>query len=365
MSSSREMAALIPALCCLAGESIVALDFSFHAYRDVQIFFKKQCAAPASSILRDPSCSSGVPSEDGSGCCLASCGTCGGDGCEDREGGLMGCCLTHIRSSALPCELSNAPCIMAGKMARDLDESLLINLERMLQLVNHAFWLLSSVLFVRFVFVGCCSLATAFLLVYLFSFCHGVHVLKEPVPVAATPSVSQLLNSALMLTGHLRHLYRTQWGSSFGSNEFHSYSPFEENVHTTKPAKQALKADNPFFQNARWRSDEPETSFIRLTSFKNKTAQEKKNDPLQGARPMEFCDVEADASAGNTRACTDNDVLWGETQDEFTPHVWNDGDDTNGLVAGGSQHIHAAGGREAEEGFDDDLSRNPNQPFRF
>ncbi|KAL8455094.1 hypothetical protein Emag_001070 [Eimeria magna] len=194
--------------CKSEGESIVALDFSFHAYKDVQIFFKKQCAAPASSILQDPSCSSGLLSEDGSGCCLASCGTCGGDGCEDREGGLMGCCLTHIRSSALPCESSNAPCIMAGAVqpsppakAQELGTNLALPEEEKprqhLRLFMGALWLLllaTSVL--KFI---CWCLALAFLLVYLFSFCYGVHVLKEPVPVAATPSVSQLLNSVFML----------------------------------------------------------------------------------------------------------------------------------------------------------------------
>ncbi|CDI85837.1 hypothetical protein, conserved [Eimeria praecox] len=100
--------------CKSEGESIVGIDFSFHGYRDIQIFLKKKCVAPASASLRDPSCSSGVLSEGGEACCVASCGTCGGDGCEDREGGLPGCCAKHILSSALPCAVATAPCVMGG-----------------------------------------------------------------------------------------------------------------------------------------------------------------------------------------------------------------------------------------------------------
>lgn len=56
------------------------------AAQDVQIFVKKICKTPASMLVSDPACSNGLLSADGSVCCSAACGSCGGEGCEDREG---------------------------------------------------------------------------------------------------------------------------------------------------------------------------------------------------------------------------------------------------------------------------------------
>ncbi|KAL8433064.1 hypothetical protein Efla_006263 [Eimeria flavescens] len=331
---------------------------------DVQIFFKKQCVAPVLSSVRDPSCSSGILSEDGTGCCLASCGTCGGDGCEDREGGLMGCCLTHIHSSAPLCDASTAPCVMKAvksAAAQEIGTSLaLLDEERpsRFRLLLGAIWL---ILFAAsLVKLFCWCLAVACLVVYLFSICYGVHVLKEPLTVAATPSVSQLLNASFILTGHLRHLYRTHWGSTFGNTGFHCYAPFEEHVQS-KSSMQAHK-ENPFFQNARWRAETPGTSFIRLTSFKDKSAQKKQRSPQQVPRPMEFCDVEAQGSASGTRHRDTEDIQWGEPQEEFTTDAWDD--DTSGLMGAGSQDVRVVEGNSDGQ-YVDGLSDNQNQPFPY
>lgn len=45
-------------------------------------------------------------------CCLASCGTCGGNQCGSRPGGSSNCCQTQIMSSNRNCEDFEAPCIL-------------------------------------------------------------------------------------------------------------------------------------------------------------------------------------------------------------------------------------------------------------
>lgn len=62
----------------------------------------------------DPTCSKGILKSDGSVCCLASCGTCGGGGCGDLPGGHAGCCTSQIEQSGVRCAAAPAPCIMGG-----------------------------------------------------------------------------------------------------------------------------------------------------------------------------------------------------------------------------------------------------------
>ena len=66
-------------------------------------------------ILTQPEvCSNGLPGvqfEDA--CCSLSCGTCGGLGCGQRDGGRDECCVGIIRDNGLLCSESNSsPCIV-------------------------------------------------------------------------------------------------------------------------------------------------------------------------------------------------------------------------------------------------------------
>jgi hypothetical protein len=45
-------------------------------------------------------------------CCLATCGTCGGNQCGSRPGGSTGCCQTQILASNRSCDIFDAPCIL-------------------------------------------------------------------------------------------------------------------------------------------------------------------------------------------------------------------------------------------------------------
>ncbi|XP_026192632.1 uncharacterized protein LOC34617814 [Cyclospora cayetanensis] len=312
--------------CKSEGESIVTLDFPFHAYRDIQVFFKKQCAAPAAASLRDPSCSSGTLSEDGSACCLASCGKCGGDGCEDREGGLVGCCLTHIHSSALPCSASTAPCVMTtqkNKMNREIRMALVLPKEEMSQHFNIIFaplWLFSmSIYLLKFLLW---SLVTAAVLVYMFAIYYGVHVLKEPFSVAIAPSSSQFLNALFLLGGHVGHLYKTRGGMLFGDDGFHSYTPFEERAPGN--ARKLSSANDPFYSITRWRSNEDGPSFIRLTSFNGNLSKDESGHMSEGLQPMEFCDVEAGKPEFKRRDAAEDKVLWDGIQEGLHSDYWDE-----------------------------------------
>lgn len=323
--------------CKSEGESIVALDFAFHGRKDVQIFFKKQCAAPVSASIRDPSCSSGVLSEDGSGCCLISCGTCGGDGCEEQEGGLVGCCLTHIHSAALPCEAATAPCVMSTQNSRSTQELRMPlglpekSMVSRFGLLLAPLWLISMVLYLLKILFWC--VATGAALVYVFTVSYGMQVLNEPFPVAAAPSATQLFNTLFLLAGHLRHLFQTHGGSFFDNGHFHSYAPFEERVHGS--TRNPPRKENPFYPPTLCRSTDAGASFIRLTSFKGKSTltHGQENDPPQRPRPMEFCDVEADGSSFHGRDFGNESVVWGEPQGAIQTDRWDDDDDETNVIS--------------------------------
>src|SRR5690606_13679674 len=59
-------------------------------------------------------CDGGILDGDGSTCCAASCGTCGGSGCSGRPGGAASCCEQTIRDSGRSCLDNGPPCIMYG-----------------------------------------------------------------------------------------------------------------------------------------------------------------------------------------------------------------------------------------------------------
>ena len=58
----------------------------------------------------DPRCQRGVGASGV--CCLASCGTCGGPGCNDRPGGSAACCGGTVQKAALSCDEHEAPCVL-------------------------------------------------------------------------------------------------------------------------------------------------------------------------------------------------------------------------------------------------------------
>ena len=50
-------------------------------------------------------------------CCAATCGTCGGSGCQSRPGGRASCCSGTVRDNAPPCSDNGqqGPCVMDGE----------------------------------------------------------------------------------------------------------------------------------------------------------------------------------------------------------------------------------------------------------
>lgn len=58
------------------------------------------------SFVSSSLCSAGVLTPQASICCPKSCGTCGGPGCNEREGGGANCCAGIIRNSNKTCESS-------------------------------------------------------------------------------------------------------------------------------------------------------------------------------------------------------------------------------------------------------------------
>lgn len=138
---------------------------------------------------------------------------------------------------------------------------------------------------------------------------------------------------ALYQAGHLRHLYRTRGGSIFDSGGFHSYVPFEERGRSN--SRSTLCKESSSCPGRRWHTDDTGASFIRLTSFKGKAAQDQNNGSPERRRPMEFCDIEADASTLSGRDTGNDDDLWRDLQDDFQAEGWGDG--MNGLLIGSSE----------------------------
>eukprot|EP00041_Stephanoeca_diplocostata_P032809 m.1062510 g.1062510 ORF g.1062510 m.1062510 type:complete len:503 (-) comp24215_c0_seq18:1654-3162(-) len=68
-------------------------------------------SAPAGS---DPTCATGTMTSSHSDdiCCSASCGVCGGTGCNDRPGGSDSCCAGSILSANVSCAEHGPPCVV-------------------------------------------------------------------------------------------------------------------------------------------------------------------------------------------------------------------------------------------------------------
>lgn len=58
----------------------------------------------------DASCR-GIPSPNGKACCSLACGTCGGQGCDNRPGGKENCCSGVIVTKGIRCDKADPPCI--------------------------------------------------------------------------------------------------------------------------------------------------------------------------------------------------------------------------------------------------------------
>eukprot|EP00177_Eucheuma_denticulatum_P003010 GFKZ01005412.1.p1 GENE.GFKZ01005412.1~~GFKZ01005412.1.p1 ORF type:complete len:369 (+),score=16.12 GFKZ01005412.1:186-1292(+) len=61
-------------------------------------------------------------------CCPLSCGSCGGTGCDERDGGRRNCCESDIRLFGSICEeLDDAPCVLSPEyvISTSIDESYL------------------------------------------------------------------------------------------------------------------------------------------------------------------------------------------------------------------------------------------------
>jgi hypothetical protein len=59
----------------------------------------------------DPYCDRGI--RNGSACCSASCGACGGSNCSSRPGGADACCSGRINSTGFSCTEGGPPCVVS------------------------------------------------------------------------------------------------------------------------------------------------------------------------------------------------------------------------------------------------------------
>lgn len=61
----------------------------------------------------DPTCSRGLKDSTGKVCCPSYCGSCGGNGCELRNGGYWECCVPGITGGKGSCNINDPPCNIA------------------------------------------------------------------------------------------------------------------------------------------------------------------------------------------------------------------------------------------------------------
>eukprot|EP01083_Nonionella_stella_P133682 406453_1 len=65
-----------------------------------------------SSCGQDPFCENGIANSGKTYCCAASCGACGGSGCNSRPGGNTNCCQSKIVAAGKSCDEYDAPCLI-------------------------------------------------------------------------------------------------------------------------------------------------------------------------------------------------------------------------------------------------------------
>jgi hypothetical protein len=84
----------------------------------------------------DPLCERGILSADGTVCCAASCGRCGGSDCSSLPGGLNACCTTHIEPLSRSCLNHEAPCVMDVPAPRAFRHPGLLNTQAEINLIR-------------------------------------------------------------------------------------------------------------------------------------------------------------------------------------------------------------------------------------
>lgn len=70
------------------------------------------CVIEAAPATTDPTCKTGIA--NGDACCAASCGSCGGTGCDQRPGGAAACCGGNIRAAGVSCSGALPPCVIGA-----------------------------------------------------------------------------------------------------------------------------------------------------------------------------------------------------------------------------------------------------------
>ncbi|KEP60923.1 UNVERIFIED_CONTAM: hypothetical protein HHA_321690 [Hammondia hammondi] len=243
--------------CKAEGDSIVALEFLLHGFKAIQVFIRKHCEATVEAALKDPVCATGVASPDGTACCASKCGVCGGDQCHERPGSVDECCVTYIHARRRMCAFNAPPCVL-----RSFNEDAVVHAPAALQVSQQArgpsFFVSSLLQFVFFAFwLLLCGALLFLLLLYLYTVLHRLVVLRLPVSVALFPSLSQLIQTAFLGFGALRHLYLSKLQAM--TSKRHAYTSFDE------PSSSAPSSWMPKFSIFQATTQSPQ--FIPLSSL--------------------------------------------------------------------------------------------------
>ncbi|KAF4646337.1 hypothetical protein TGRH88_084930 [Toxoplasma gondii] len=243
--------------CKAEGDSIVALEFLLHGFKAIQVFIRKHCEATVETALKDPVCATGVASPDGTACCASKCGVCGGDQCHERPGSVDECCVTYIHARRRMCAFNAPPCVL-----RSLNDDAVVHAPSALQVSQQArgpsFFVSSLLQFVFFAFwLSLCGALLLLLLLYLYTVLHRLVVLHLPISVALLPSLSQLIQTAFLGFGALRHFYLSKLQAM--TSKRHAYTSFDE------PSSSAPSSWMPEFSI--FQASTPSPQFIPLSSL--------------------------------------------------------------------------------------------------
>ncbi|CBZ49940.1 conserved hypothetical protein [Neospora caninum Liverpool] len=197
--------------------------------RDVHHFridFNCKAEATVDSVFKDPVCATGIASPDGTACCASKCGVCGGEQCHERPGTVDECCVTYIHARQRPCAFNPPPCVLrslnedaaAARVASALQISQQTRgsssfLSSLLQFALFAFWLLLY------------GILLLLVLLYLYTVLHRLVILRLPLGIALLPTVSQLIQTAFLGFGALRHLYLSKLQAL--TPKRHAYTSFD------------------------------------------------------------------------------------------------------------------------------------------
>ncbi len=99
------------AACCTSGVTAAAVSCSGNLPPCVMGGSEPE---PEPEPTSDPTCSTGILNAEGTACCDAACGSCGGSGCDARPGGQAACCTSGVTAAAVSCSGNLPPCVMGG-----------------------------------------------------------------------------------------------------------------------------------------------------------------------------------------------------------------------------------------------------------